>query len=45
MDSIINKIEQEYKKEDIPVFKAGDKLKVHLKVVEGKNERIQIYKQ
>ncbi|MBN1783558.1 MAG: 50S ribosomal protein L19 [Alphaproteobacteria bacterium] len=28
---------------DIPNFKAGDTLKVHTKIKEGKNERIQIY--
>ncbi|MHA1550152.1 MAG: 50S ribosomal protein L19 [Alphaproteobacteria bacterium] len=27
----------------IPVFKAGDTLKVHTKVVEGKTQRIQIF--
>lgn len=43
MDSIINKIESTFKKTDIPVFKAGDKLKIHLKVKEGGNERIQIF--
>lgn len=27
----------------IPAFKAGDTVKVHTKVIEGKNERIQIF--
>jgi large subunit ribosomal protein L19 len=27
----------------IPAFKSGDSLKVHTKVIEGKNERIQIF--
>lgn len=35
------KIEQIGK--EIPDFKAGDTLKVHTKIREGKNERIQIY--
>ncbi|MCP4482514.1 MAG: 50S ribosomal protein L19 [bacterium] len=43
MDSIIHKIEAAYKKDDLPSFKAGDRLKVHLRVVEGKNERIQVF--
>ena len=43
MDSIIRKVEAAYRKENLPVFKAGDRLKVHLKVIEGKNERIQIF--
>ena len=29
--------------EKIPNFKAGDTVKVHTKVIEGKNERIQIF--
>ena len=28
---------------DIPAFKAGDTIKVHVKVIEGKRERIQIF--
>ncbi|MFH1714665.1 MAG: 50S ribosomal protein L19 [Elusimicrobiota bacterium] len=43
MDHIINKAEASHKKEHIPAFKPGDKLKVHLKVVEGENERIQVF--
>jgi len=43
MNSIISKFEATYKKNDIPVFKAGDKLKVYLKVSEGGNERTQIF--
>ena len=43
MDNIMNKLEAPFKKLDIPQFKAGDKLKVHLKVKEGATERIQIF--
>jgi large subunit ribosomal protein L19 len=43
MDSIIQKIESKFKKDSIPTFKAGDKLRLHLKVKEGANERIQIF--
>ena len=43
MDSIINKLESSYKKSSIPTFKAGDKVKVSLKVKDGNNERIQIF--
>jgi len=31
-------------KEDIPDFKAGDTVAVHVKVVEGDKERLQIFK-
>ncbi|MCK5075973.1 MAG: 50S ribosomal protein L19, partial [Calditrichia bacterium] len=30
-------------KSDIPEFKAGDTLKVHVRVIEGEKERIQIF--
>ena len=46
--NIIDEIEQEQMKEirekrDVPEFNAGDTMKVHLKVVEGTRERIQIF--
>ena len=46
--NIIDDIEREQMKEisekrDIPEFSAGDTMKVHLKVVEGTRERIQIF--
>ena len=40
---IIKKIEQENMKEEVPQFNVGDTVKVHVKVVEGKRERIQIF--
>lgn len=46
--NIIDDIEREQMKEisekrDVPEFSAGDTIKVHLKVVEGTRERIQIF--
>jgi len=46
--NIIDEIEREQMKEirekrDVPEFNAGDTMKVHLKVVEGTRERIQIF--
>jgi len=46
--NIIDEIEQEQIKEitekrKVPEFGAGDTLKVHLKVVEGTRERIQVF--
>ena len=32
-----------YKKEDIPEFKVGDTLRVHVKIIEGQRERIQVF--
>ena len=41
--NIVNEIEKEYiKYEDIP-FKVGDLVRVHVKIVEGKRERIQVF--
>ncbi|HYF75898.1 MAG TPA: 50S ribosomal protein L19 [Symbiobacteriaceae bacterium] len=43
MSNIINEIEREYLRNDIPAFRPGDTVKVHVKVVEGTRERIQAY--
>lgn len=41
--TIIQKIEEEQFRKDAPKFNVGDSVKVHLKVVEGGKERIQIF--
>ncbi|HYH02803.1 MAG TPA: 50S ribosomal protein L19 [Bacillota bacterium] len=41
--NIIDVIEREQMRSDIPEFNSGDTLKVHVKVVEGGKERIQIF--
>ncbi len=40
---IIKKIQLENMNAEPPKFKTGDTVKVHLKVIEGKRERIQIF--
>ncbi|NLG64138.1 MAG: 50S ribosomal protein L19 [Actinobacteria bacterium] len=40
---IIENIEREQLRADIPVFKAGDTVKVHFKVIEGNRQRTQVY--
>jgi len=40
---IIKAIEQEQMRSDIPVFQPGDTVRVHVKVVEGSRERIQVF--
>ncbi|MBS4025194.1 MAG: 50S ribosomal protein L19 [Clostridia bacterium] len=40
---VIKAIEQEQLRQDIPNFKPGDTVKVHVKVVEGTRERIQVF--
>lgn len=41
--NIIQILEQEQLRQDIPSFKAGDTVRVHVKVVEGSRERIQVF--
>ncbi len=36
-------VEQEQLRSDIPEFNAGDTVKVHVKVVEGNRERVQVF--
>ncbi|MCR6546245.1 50S ribosomal protein L19 [Dehalobacterium formicoaceticum] len=40
---LLKMIEQEQIKTNIPPFRAGDTVRVHVKVVEGTRERIQIF--
>jgi len=39
----IDKIEAEQLRTDIPDFKPGDTVKVHVRVVEGDKERVQVF--
>ena len=41
--NIIEVLEQEQLRSDIPDFKAGDTVKVYCKIIEGSRERIQMY--
>jgi large subunit ribosomal protein L19 len=41
--NIIDVIEREQMRSDIPDFNSGDTVKVHVKVVEGGKERIQLF--
>lgn len=43
MSNIIDLLEQEQIKNDIPAFRPGDTVQVHVKVVEGTRERIQVF--
>jgi large subunit ribosomal protein L19 len=40
---IIDNIEREQLRADIPQFKAGDTVKVHFRVIEGNRQRLQVY--
>jgi large subunit ribosomal protein L19 len=41
--NIIDRLEMEQMKKNIPAFKAGDTLRVHVKIVEGDKQRIQVF--
>ena len=43
MSNIIEQLEQEQLKTDVPVFSPGDTVIVQVKVVEGTRERLQAY--
>ncbi|MBR5866470.1 MAG: 50S ribosomal protein L19 [Spirochaetaceae bacterium] len=40
---LIQTIEESQKKAEIANFKVGDTVKVHFRIIEGSNERIQVY--
>ena len=41
--NILDQVTMDYKKEDIPAFNVGDTLRVHVKIIEGQRERIQVF--
>jgi len=43
MSTVIQSIEQQQLKEGQPDFRAGDALRVHVRIVEGDKERIQLF--
>ncbi|BAB06197.1 50S ribosomal protein L19 [Halalkalibacterium halodurans] len=43
MNNIIREITNEQLRTDLPSFRPGDTLRVHVKVIEGSRERIQVF--
>lgn len=43
VNPLIKKITESQLRDDIPEFRAGDTVRVHARIVEGKRERIQIF--
>ena len=43
MSNIIDVLEAEQLKQDVPALRPGDTVQVHVKVVEGSRERIQVF--
>ena len=44
MSAIIDQIEKENMRYDLPDFRAGDTVSVHIRIIEGNKERVQIFK-
>lgn len=40
---LLKTVEQEYMKKDLPSFRPGDTVRVHVKVIEGNRERTQVF--
>lgn len=40
---IMKQIDREQMRVDIPAFQAGDTVKVHLRIIEGEKERVQVF--
>jgi large subunit ribosomal protein L19 len=41
--NIVEAVEKDYLKADVPRLRSGDTVRVHVKVVEGTRERIQVF--
>ena len=42
-NNVIAELGSALKRDDVPAFRAGDTIKVHVKVVEGSRSRVQIF--
>jgi large subunit ribosomal protein L19 len=43
MSNVLAEIGNNIKRDDVPDFRAGDTVKVHVKVVEGNRSRVQVF--
>ena len=43
MTNVIDQIAAQSKRDDVPEFRAGDTLKVHVNIVEGNRSRVQAF--
>ncbi len=43
MSTIIDRINQEQMRQDLPDFRPGDTVKVHIRIIEGGKERVQMF--
>jgi large subunit ribosomal protein L19 len=43
MTNVIADLGNSFKRDDVPDFRAGDTVKVHVKVIEGSRSRVQVF--
>ncbi|MCK5516751.1 MAG: 50S ribosomal protein L19 [Desulfobulbaceae bacterium] len=43
MSTIIERINREQMRQDHPTFRPGDTIKVHIRIIEGNKERVQLF--
>ena len=43
MSNVLNELDNASKRDDVPAFRPGDTVKVHVKVVEGNRSRVQVF--
>src|SRR5687768_18392285 len=43
MSNVIDELAAGLKRDDVPAFRTGDTIKVHVKVVEGSRSRVQVF--
>ncbi|CAM3298458.1 50S ribosomal protein L19 [Nocardioides dubius] len=43
MTNVIDQLNSAIKRDDVPDFRAGDTIKVHVKVIEGSRSRVQVF--
>ena len=43
MANVVDQVASESLRDDLPEFRAGDTLKVHVKVIEGNRSRVQVF--
>lgn len=43
MSTIIERINEEQMRQDHPDFRPGDSIKVHIRIIEGSKERVQLF--
>lgn len=41
--NVISEIEARYKRDDVPAFRSGDLVRVHVRIKEGEKERVQVF--